>query len=39
MLIFMKDGNIGLMGSHEHDPHGTILATSSTSNTFKVPMS
>ena len=34
MLIYMKDGNIGLMDSHEHGPHGAIIATSSTSNIF-----
>ena len=33
MLIFIKDGKIGLMDSHEHGVNGAIIAVSSSSST------
>ena len=32
MLVFMKDGNLGLMDSHAHGTNGAIIVTSSTSS-------
>ena len=32
MLIYVKDGKLGLMDSHQHGTHGALIARSTTSN-------